>query len=74
MTKIGGHEVEIVPSWSWMRRKGKICYGDIPEFNTNWNRDIKLTSKSDPSSNGQEHRVLVTPVVRILKGDRTEPC
>jgi hypothetical protein len=64
MKKISGHDVEMVPSWSWMKREGRIRYGGISKVNTSWNRDIEL---------GHNQRVLFAPVGRILQGCHIEP-
>jgi hypothetical protein len=60
MKKISDPEVEMVPSWSWMKYEGKIRYGDIPTVNTSWNEDIKPPWIS-------QQCMLAAPVGRILQ-------
>jgi hypothetical protein len=73
MKKIGDSSIEIVPSWSWMKREGVICYVNIPKVNIGWIRDIKIATINDLSPNGEEQRRLAAPVVRILQGCYIEP-
>jgi len=71
LKEISAREIEIVPSWSWMRYEGNICYVDIPKVNTNWNRDIELL----PNSRGRGQSISAASVAQILQGCRivTQP-
>jgi hypothetical protein len=53
-----------IPSWSWMKYGGAICYGTIPGFNTRWNRDIKIIQ-------GKERKLIEAPLwrIRLCEGD-----
>jgi hypothetical protein len=57
---IKDEETEKIPSWSWMKYSGAICYGTIPGFNTRWNRDIKIIQ-------GDEHKLIEAPLGRIRR-------
>jgi len=70
LKEISDREIEMVPSWSWMRYEGKIRYGNIPKVNTSWNRDIKLIHTS---SSGRRQCILAASVARILQGCRIAP-
>ena len=39
-----------IPSWSWMKYSGAICYGTTPRFNMSWNHDIKLVQDKECES------------------------
>jgi hypothetical protein len=51
-------ETKEIPSWSWMKYSGAICYGTIPGFNTRWNRDIKIVQD-------KECKLIEAPLWRI---------
>jgi hypothetical protein len=70
LKEIGNYEI-VVPSWSWMRYEGKICYADIPKVNTSWNRDIKLLIPASSDDLGQ--CILAASVARISQGCRIVP-
>ncbi|KAH7111890.1 heterokaryon incompatibility protein-domain-containing protein, partial [Dendryphion nanum] len=70
LKEISDREIDLVPSWSWMRYQGKIRYGDIPKVNTSWNRDIKLIPAS---SSGRSQSILAASVAGILQGCRITP-
>jgi len=55
---IKDEETKEIPSWSWMKYSGAICYGTIPGFNTRWNRDIKIVQ-------GKERKLIEAPLWRI---------
>lgn len=70
LKEISDREIEMIPSWSWMRYEGKIRYVDIPKVNTSWNRDIKLIL---PDSSGRGQSISAASVARILQGCRIVP-
>jgi hypothetical protein len=55
---IKDEETEKIPSWSWMKYSGAICYGTIPGFNTRWNRDINIIQ-------GNERKLIEALLWRI---------
>jgi hypothetical protein len=55
---IKDEETKKIPSWSWMKYSGAICYGTIPGFNTKWNHDIKIVQ-------GKERKLIEAPLWRI---------
>jgi hypothetical protein len=55
---IKDEETKEIPSWSWMKYSGAICYGTIPGFNMRWNRDIKIVQ-------GKERKLIEAPLWRI---------
>ncbi|KAH8588004.1 heterokaryon incompatibility protein-domain-containing protein [Bisporella sp. PMI_857] len=63
LEEIKDFKMEIVPSWSWMRYEGKICYGNIPTIDTSWDRSIELIPTS---LNGPAQYKLVGSVAQIL--------
>ena len=55
---IEDEETKKIPSWSWMKYSGAICYGTIPGFNTRWNCDIKIVQSKD-------RKLIQAPLWRI---------
>ena len=55
---IEDEEIKKIPSWSWMKYSGAVCYGTIPGFNTVLNCDIKIVP-------GKEPKLIETPLWRI---------
>jgi len=51
-------EDEKIPSWSWMKYSGPICYGTIPGFNMRWKCDIKIVQS-------KERKLIEAPLWRI---------
>jgi hypothetical protein len=60
---IKDEETKKIPSWSWMKYGGAICYGKIPGFNMRWNRDIKIVQ-------GKECKLIEAPLWRIRPGEK----
>jgi hypothetical protein len=46
----GGIADKKIPSWSWMKYSGAICYGTTPGFNMRWNHDIKIVQDKECES------------------------
>lgn len=73
MEKIDDPSIEMIPSWSWMKLKGKIHYGDVPKVNTSWSRDIKLIELTSTNSPRSKY-VLEVPLVRSLQDCHIVSC
>ena len=56
-------ETKKIPSWSWMKYSGAICYDTVPGFNTRWNPDIKIVQ-------GKERKLIEAPLWRIRPAKR----